>query len=173
MLNSEICKPSNIKSCDFTFLGFSFLHFRKSSNPRSMCHRSAAQTSGTAVPKLPDNRCGIQVIPPLAELVPLRLTCQRPVGSGAPPLLPCFALFCHSGAQGESLPLRSKNQLPQIFLNYPGLNLKTSFSIERGLLRPLRISQQAAISYPSQHQNLRVIVAALEADLILSWGNII
>ncbi|MCR4834593.1 MAG: hypothetical protein K5900_13605, partial [Butyrivibrio sp.] len=67
LLNSEICKPANIKSCDFTFLGFSFLHFRKSSNPRSMFHRSAMQTSGTAVPKLPDKARTVEVEQPSSE----------------------------------------------------------------------------------------------------------
>ena len=132
-------KSANIKSCDFIFRDFLFLHFRKSPNPRSMCHRSAAQTSGTAVPKLPDNRCGISSYTTLCQAgtAALNLPTSRWIGCAS-----IFAVilrnFVTPAHKGNAFPFEHKNQLTQIFMLYPGLNLKTSFSIERGLLRPLR-----------------------------------
>jgi hypothetical protein len=116
-------KSANIKSYDFIFRDFLFLHFRKSPNPRSMCHRSAAQTSGTAVPKLPDNRCGIQDIPPLragTEKLCFSYLASRSRWIGAR-LHFCGVLrnFVTPARKGKAFPFVQQNQLTQILIELP------------------------------------------------------
>lgn len=59
--------------------------------------------------------------------------------------------FVTPAHKGNAFPFEHKNQLTLIFMLYPGLNLKTSFSIERGLHRPLRKMQKCILLPPLHH----------------------